>query len=436
MNPLLHITGNSAAWELRDSLALARWLSSQPWEGACGDVVALRLDAEDSDRLMESLLIQHISAHANSTPGISVLRLEGATSSLRCELAAEHELSAGHSAWDFMPQLAQCQGGRPLIVLVHLAPTHIDTSILETELQQLTDAAQKSPVALRLIFVFFLGPSQAIGSVRTLDLSTGEPRTELFGLGNSQKSARWAAFTHLRLAWECAGQPLSTLASDLWWQGQAGPPVGSESELEASLNAHAGHVGSRHEKSIIESVRQVLRKSSPSPETVDLARRGLLWKCHPGAAFSVVPWLARLWLQRGCTERERPLLRNSLNCAWLSRDLLSRCLTLENRIRHRQALDMGFPTSPPSEDARRPLNIACNDASSMSAYPVGHPCPPDAKRDDWLYASFGEWEAAHPAAPGFWRDLLRLRNTLAHEHYVGWRHLMEASRLVELCGRV
>jgi len=435
VNPLLHITGSSAAWELRDSLPLARWLNAQHWERACGDVIALRLDAEDSDRQMESLLIQHISTHANSIPAISVLRLEGATSSLRRELAANHELSAGHSAWDFMPQLAQSQGGRPLIVLVHLASAHTDTSILRTELQQLTDAAQKSSAALRLIFVFFLGPSHTIGSVRTLDLSTGEPRTELFGLGDSQKAARWAAFTHLRLAWECAGQPLNTLASDVWWQSQPTPTVGDESELEMTLNAHAWHVGSRHDKSIIESVRQVLRKSSPGTETVDLARRGLLWKCHADTAFTVVPWLARLWLKRGCTERERPMLRNSLNCAWLSRDLLSRCLALENRVRHRQVLYSGFPANPPSEDARRPLNIACNDPSSMSACPCGHPSPPEARYDDWLYASFGEWESAHPAAPGFWRDLLRLRNTLAHEHYVGWRHLVETTRLVELTGR-
>ena len=434
MNPLLHITGSSAAWELRDSLALARWLNVQPWERACGEAIAMRLDTQDTDRHIESLLIRHVSAHASPMPSISVLRLEDAASSLRRELAAEHELSSGHSAWDFMPQLAQCLGGRPLIVLVHLAPALTDTSLLETELLQLTDAARKSSAALRLLFVFFLGPFQALGSVRVLDLTTGEPRTELFDSGNTQKAARWAAFTHLRLAWECAGKPLSTLASDVWWQGQLAPSVGSESELEGTLNAHARYVGCQQDRSIIESVRQVLRKSAPGLETVELARRGLLWRCHADAALTVTPWLARLWLQNGCTDRERPLLRNSLNCAWLSRDLLARSLALENRIRHRHAMLSGVPAIPPGDDARRALNIACNEVGSMSAHPVSHPCPPGAGRDDWNYASFGEWEAAHPAAPAFWRDLLRLRNALAHEHYVGWRHVVETTRLGELIG--
>ncbi len=435
MNPLLHITGSSAAWELRDSLALTRWLDSQPWQEASGDAIALRLDAPDTDRHIESLLIRHINSHASSRPGFHTFQLEKPASSLRLELTVEFELSASHSAWDFVPQLAKCLGERPLIVFIHLAPVLTDTAPLEAELRQLTDAAQKSASELRLLFVFFLNPAQTLGSVRTLDFTTGEPRTELFPSGNSQKAARWAAFTHLRLAWECAGQPLNTLASDLWWQGQPAPSVGSESELEVALNAHAVYVGSHLDKSIFESVQQVLRKSSHGPETVDLAKRGLLWRYHADAAFTVAPWLARLWLKRGCTERERPLLRNSLNCAWLSRDLLSRCLALESRIRQRHALLSGFPANPPSEDARKPLNIACNNASSMSAYPIGHPCPPDIKRDAWLYASFGEWEAAHPAAPGFWRDLLRLRNTLAHEHYVGWRHLVEVTRLGELAGR-
>ena len=434
MNPLLNIAGSSAAWELRDSLALTRWLDSQPWKEASGDAIALRLDAPDTDRQIESLLIRNISAYAYTMPGICTLLLRSPASSLRRELAVEHELPAEHSAWDFVPQLAQSLDGRPLIVLIHLAPALTDTALFEAELQQLTDAARKSVAELRLLFVFFVNPTQTLGSVRTFDLTTGEPRTELFRLGNSLKAARWAAFTHLRLAWECAGQPLNTIASGLWWQVQPSPSVGSESELEVALNAHAGHVGSKYDKSIIESVRQVLRRSSPGPEALDLARRGLLWRQHADAAFTVAPWLARLWLRQGCTERERPLLRNSLNCAWLSRDLLSRCLALESRIRHRHSLLSGLPTNPPSDDACRPLNIACNEASGMSAYPIGHPSPPQIKRDEWLYASLGEWEAAHPSAPGFWRDLLRIRNALAHEHYVGWRHLVEITRLGEMAG--
>ncbi len=432
----MHITGSSAAWDLRDSLELARWLNAQPWEKACGETIALRLDIQDNDCHIESLLTRHIAAHASHMPGMCVLRLEETASSLRRELAAGYELSAGHNAWDFMPQLAQCLGGQPLIALVHLAPVFTDTSFLESELQQITDAARKSSAALRLHFIFFLGPFQTIGSVRTLDLTTGEPRTELFGSSTTPKAARWAAFTHLRLAWECAGKPLSTLASDIWWRSQSAPTIGSESELEAVLNSHARHVGSTEDKSIIESVRRLLRKSTFGSEIIELARRGLLWKSHPDAAFTVAPWLARLWLQQGCSDRERSLLRNSLNCVWLSRDILFRCLAMENSVRQRHTLLSGVPTSPPSEDARKSLHIACTEASSMSAYPSGHPCQPDFNRDGWHYASLGEWDAAHPAAPAFWRDLRRLRNALAHEHYVGWRHVMEVTRLGELIGRI
>lgn len=421
-------------WELRDSLELTRWLDSQPWKEASGDAIALRLDASDTERHIESLLIRHICAYAYTIPRICTLQLKSSMSSLRQELAIEHELPAGHNAWDFIPKLAHYLDGRPLIVIIHLASVLIDTAYCEAELQQLTDAARKSVAELRLLFVFFVAPTQFLGSVRTLDLSTGEPRTELFRLGNSQKAARWAAFTHLRLAWECAGQPLNTIASNLWWQTQPPPQVGAESEFEAALNAHGAYLGSNHGKSIIESVRQVLRRSSPGPEILDLAKRGLLWRSQADSALTVTPWLARFWLSQGCSERERPLLRNSLNCTWLSRDLLSRCLALEGRIRHRHSLLSGFLTNSPSDDARRALSIACDDATSMNSYPISHPCPPEIKRDEWLYASFGEWEAAHPAAPGFWRDLLRLRNALAHEHYVSWRHLIEITRLSEMAG--
>lgn len=303
---------------------------------------------------------------------------------------------------------------------------------VENELVNLADAVRKSLVPLRLLFILLLSNAQTLSMVRTFDLTTGEPRTGLLDFADIKKAASWGAFTHLRLAWECGGGPMRTIASDNWWQNQQVPSIGSETELEGMLNSHANYLASRYDPGLLKRVMPCLRKAGTNSEHVELRGYSLLWQSHSGAAITVVPWLARHFLQQGCAERERPVLRHALNCAWLTRDLLFRCLALESRIRWRQVLLTGTPARSPGEEAQRALGFASNDANSMGACPGGHPAPPHNTFDAWAYSSLGEWEAAHPQAPAFWRDLLRLRNALAHEHYPGWRHIKELERLTNL----
>jgi hypothetical protein len=65
-------------------------------------------------------------------------------------------------------------------------------------------------------------------------------------------------------------------------------------------------------------------------------------------------------------------------------------------------------------------------------YPRAYPALPDTADDVWAFASLGENLKSCPtsAVPDLYRDTLRLRNAIAHGHYVGWSHVRKALRML------
>ena len=62
------------------------------------------------------------------------------------------------------------------------------------------------------------------------------------------------------------------------------------------------------------------------------------------------------------------------------------------------------------------------------SYPTKYPAPPSRLKDAWAFATLGEVLRASPsgAVADLFFDILRLRNAIAHGHYVGWAHIKHA----------
>ena len=71
-------------------------------------------------------------------------------------------------------------------------------------------------------------------------------------------------------------------------------------------------------------------------------------------------------------------------------------------------------------------------------YPSAFPASPKSEDDIWAFASLGENLRSCPngAVPDLYWNVLRLRNAVAHGHYVGWAHARVALRMLRYFDRL
>ncbi len=236
----------------------------------------------------------------------------------------------------------------------------------------------------------------------------------------------WRAFVASRLAWEAAGnlgdaQEIDSLVGGV---GQGG-----EGSLEQVLNRWATHRLARIPEEGKRSLGAYLGiKSAPGGEKRDGARldaevhrAGLLWRPVGEQRSRPSPWVARALLLAEPMHEARHLLRAAMVNGPLANEILRRCFDLESAlvasawVGHR---DLEGQLVSAQDLWRRFLAGRLQEAQY---YPADCPARP---RDAWSFASLGEVLELAPGLGGRGSPavrLLRLRNALAHGHYVGWR---------------
>jgi hypothetical protein len=130
------------------------------------------------------------------------------------------------------------------------------------------------------------------------------------------------------------------------------------------------------------------------------------------------------------------LLRGALVCVPLANELLSRCQELELQVKAGVAGSPDVQTIGLPDEVRKLWDRYCSDQDQTTRYPAGHPSPPRGIEDAWTFASLGAF-LREPTSPLGRRCtdseqlLSRLRNTLAHGHYVSWLHVKMMKQTLE-----
>jgi hypothetical protein len=154
----------------------------------------------------------------------------------------------------------------------------------------------------------------------------------------------------------------------------------------------------------------------------------LLWS-PPGLQRSeLVPWASRYLLSdKSIPEALVPRLRHNLVCTPIASEILTHCLNAEAKIRTHLA---GKQRTPPDSRTEQSHKRFCEGGDEFVRYPSSYPLPPVRDNDVWAFAPLGDTIAACDRASvseKLW-ETVRLRNAVAHGHYVTWAHLKYATQ--------
>ena len=149
------------------------------------------------------------------------------------------------------------------------------------------------------------------------------------------------------------------------------------------------------------------------------------------SSLHVVPWAARALLALpGLPRKQVWALRHHLVCAPVAGEILSLCLRFESQIQTKLhgRQDRGRLKEQTIESQKR----FKSRRDDFVVYPRAYPAQPDTADDVWAFASLGENLKSCPngSIPDLDWDTLRLRNAIAHGHYVGWSHVRKALRML------
>jgi hypothetical protein len=262
-------------------------------------------------------------------------------------------------------------------------------------------------------------------SVMPLDVAL----PELAHLMARNEAARWSLYLHARIAWECGGNPDRALR---WGEDCAEARIaqGDDIAFERSLNALASDewnaVPSTERTTIAEFLDGVSGGGGGALMHA-LERARYLWE--PSGLTQLVPWVARALLR--CSTPAfgaRRWAREALTCGLLRRDLLQRCLELEGLSRAAFLADPRGSAPAAAQEALR-LFAAGAPRSGREWYPLDCPALP---ADAWDLAGLNDVICSSVVAvevADMLHELRRVRNSLAHGHYVSWATVTALARI-------
>lgn len=422
----VRLYGIVTPWRFPGSVGLGDWLSGLPWleEGGVCSVVC-PIGAGDAS-LETAIHRAACAAHAGNG-SLRVISVE----------SGQHlgsPLEACLRAFDLNPSAGTLQVAKALARVLRTEPTLFVVRVVGVDriewwemLNEFAEIYHKrhesSPFA-----VVNLGSTTAASTGPRFDFWHGSPEgIDLWGEGLGE-GGRWASYLYCRTAWEAAGS--LEVAKDLENRTR-GLALGNDEALEQSFNEHAIQHLKEIELPAEAWTRLVasygyrnreLGKDWEQPRPVDL-----WWSPPHSAGQRLAPWASRAaLLQKNASGPSSWKLRNELICEPLSRDLFAICQQGEALARSR-VFRSGMKSSP-SAEANELLTRFQSDENRNSMYPRAHPARPV---EAWAFASLGEViNAATDRLPEPFRNLLWLRNSVAHGHFVGWKHISTVTDLM------
>lgn len=412
--------GLVASWRFPGSPGLGQWLDALPWlaeGGLCSVICAAASDYS----VISSAIERRVFAAQAGQSNLRIIQVESGAglNSLLAACLAPFEIDSSGARLRIADALAQAlDSALPTLFLLRIIG---ENRAEESEsLSDFADIYRKRHPGSPLTIIVL--STNSVPSIRPrFDFWQGWPEgIDLWGEGLGLRD-RWAGYRYLRIAWEAAGS--LTIAEDLE-QRTRNLQLGDDESLEKHFNDHA-----RERFSTINMTEPVWTRLSstygyrhPQPQPEEVARQPTLWWTPPHSiGLRLVPWACRAALLEqhgsGFTQWK---LRNELICEPLARDLFALCQQGEALIRTR-IFRSGFKQSP-SDDACKLLKSFQENKNGNPSYPLSHPAPPN---NAWAFASLGEVikSASERLPDPFW-DLLLLRNSVGHGHFVVWKQVV------------
>lgn len=411
--------GLAASWRFPGSPGLGQWLDTLPWL-AEGGLCSVTCTATSDYSVISSAIERRVFAAQAGHSDLRIIQVESGAD-LDSPLAAclaPFEIDSSGARLRIADALARALDSAPptLFLLRVIGENRPEES---ESLSDFADIYRKRHPGTPLTIIV-LG-TNSVPSIRPrFDFWQGWPEgIDLWGEGLGLLN-RWAGYRYLRIAWEAAGS--LSIAEDLE-QRTRNLQLGDDESLEKHFNDHA-----RKRFSTVNLTASVWTRlistygyRHPRPQPEEVAGQPALWWTPPHSiGLRLVPWVCRAaLLERRESGFIHWKLRNELICEPLARDLFALCQQGEALIRAR-AFRSGF-TQSPSDDACKLLKSFQEDKNDNPSYPFSHPAPPN---DAWVFASLGEVikSASERFPDPFW-DLLLLRNSVVHGHFVGWKQV-------------
>jgi hypothetical protein len=349
-------------------------------------------------------------------------------------LLRDFELDPAISPFEARDKIRACLLDRSfMLVFVEVAP--VDLNDWEA-IVGLLEYYRKStnPVRLSAVVIDSRG---AVRSEPVCDFLNGRPTHHVLSEMSSSmdEGLHWPAYLHHRAAWEAGGclSYATSVGSELT-RGAAG----DDEAVEIALQAHAsdrlvGHAGRQLLCELVGLGYGGARQSQTRHRGLkaDLLAMSLMWRPPSMSGLHVVPWAARALLAMpGLPRKQVWALRHHLVCAPVAGEILSLCLQFESQIQTdlhgRQDRGRLSDQTIANQDRFK------SGRDDFVVYPRAFPALPDTADDVWAFASLGESLKSCPvgAVPDLYWQTLRLRNAIAHGHYVGWPHILMALRML------
>lgn len=419
------LCGVTSHWQFPGSKGLRHWLSGSPWleEGGIRAVLGPAAPSAQ-DQLLRAL---RQAAHAASAEEdrLRLIQVEvgpvGETPIVACLGALGVDMSAGRlSAVEGLGKALRHQSTLFLIEL-----RREDRIDWWESLSDFADIYHKRYSSCPLA-VLVLNNSPSVNIPRPFNFRLGWP-SDLEVLDDTlSERERWTRYLHCRIAWEVGGSPgmAEALAERV-----RGLEIGDDNRLEELFNHHAREWAEQIPKFGAMLVKQLgAQPTDAAWFGLEAAPIPLWWHSPYSLGPKPQPWVCRAALiQQGETCQALWRWRYEIFCAPLARALFSLCLQAEASLRDR-VLQAEAAIPQPSEDAQDLMRKFSQ--SDNPWYPTTHPTFPTSP---WVFASLGEILKASPnRLPQPYRSLHELRNTIAHGHFIGWKHVLAAVELMRL----
>ena len=405
MYPFAEIGGVRLPWAFRGARDLRDWVLERPW--ATGEPVRRLLTAGGAAADLIVRWVEELAWRAEMEGGGASIRVvdgESARPGLEEVLSGELGIPRAEDRSAWMSSVADGLAVRPILFLVRFDEVSgPGEAWAESAADLLADLRKVLGGATAAVLVF----ERETGSSRDLDFRTGLPIPDPAWMEGPVQEA-WRSYVHMRVAWEAAGDLSLALRWNELLQDRAVDR--DDQKLETWFVERA-----RSEWDDLPDGRRLAVRSSDDLRASS-GETDCVW-VPPGAASPRWrPWYVRGALTVDASPEMRRTARSALNCLPIARDVFSRCLDLEARVR--PALNPSGSLAPKTAADAEAFRTS-SPKSPRCFYP-GEDAPlPEA---DWEFASFGELLNAAPACRPreALYSFLGLRNAVAHGHFAGW----------------
>ena len=431
----ISIAGYASNWTFRGSRTFSTWAEAKPWSHE-GGLCVIRTESTDVADLVIPSIRRAVHGANSGEARLDVRRLEvgGEAGTPTQALLRDFELDQTISPFEARDKIRACLLDRSFVlVFVEVAP--VDVGDWEA-IVGLLEYYRKSTNPARLSAVV-IDSRGVVRSEPVCDFLNGRPTHYVLSEVSStmDEGLHWPAYLHHRAAWEAGGclSYATSVGSELP-RGAAGDDEAIEVALQAHANDHLlGHAG---RQLLCELVGLGSGGARPSPTRLrglqgDLLAMSLMWRPPSMSSLHVVPWAARALLAMpGLPRKQVWALRHHLVCSPVAGEILSLCLRFESQIQTK--LHGRQDCVKLSAQTISNQNRFKSGSDDFIVYPRAFPALPDTADDVWAFASLGENLKSCPvgAVPDLYWDTLRLRNAIAHGHYVGWPHIRMALRML------